>query len=221
MLINFRRRGGDVFIPPYFGISDQCQHYKVVDARIKCQKARKVNNFEIETTASKTLVNVLQSDSYSGELKALTALKIQEGSSQYPQPSKSTQLKASDYSFAPDSVMSDVQPSRSELKMEESEECNVPQVDTKILERIKKHGTLCTFGSGEFSHLFNFRDVHGPKLDRQGNHEGIATTKQNGWVCVDYIYYRYVHYAYSKCRYISLIIIFVFSVWSGMNNSND
>jgi hypothetical protein len=67
-----------------------------------------------------------------------------------------------------------------------------PYLDIEVLEQVLRSGTLCTFGIGEFSHKFHFRDVYGPKLDREGGNEGVATTRQNGRVCVEYIFYRYI-----------------------------
>jgi hypothetical protein len=61
--------------------------------------------------------------------------------------------------------------------------------EIEIINQINEKGVPCSFGEGELSHRFHFKNVYGSQLDRRDHCENIATTKQIGWVCVDYIFY--------------------------------
>jgi len=201
---NNRRRGQDEFMPPCLGISDQCQHYQVVNERLGLRKKKKSNFFEIHSSDSNKFTSILNSEDptkkfHSGATNMPNSPSIVSARSSmsafYANPVETdsdllTQDSNFRLSYKPSSILEFADGDGGYDVIDRIVTTAAPHVDIEVLESILRSGILCTFGSSELSHKFFFKDVYASKLDGQRTAEGIATTKQNGWVCVDYIFYR-------------------------------
>lgn len=68
---------------------------------------------------------------------------------------------------------------------------NQSEFDEDVVDELTTCGVACDFESGYLSHSLKFRDIHAGKLDRRDGDAGSGvTTKQSGWICVDYIFQR-------------------------------
>jgi len=76
------------------------------------------------------------------------------------------------------------------------------QTDARIIHEMRTLGIHCEFDTGTLTHRLNFRDVYISQMDRKdGSSEDVGSTFHNKWICVDYIFYRYIaSYSLLFCR---------------------
>jgi hypothetical protein len=167
-------------VPTRLGISDQCFHYKVHHERLM-----KFNNQEhlfeslsYESTKHVYLSgynnprpNVLVKSELGNEIEMVNII-----AQTIKQPANENQQK--------ENVYARTQASR-----------DVSHPNPLILSDITNKGSRCTFGTGELSHAFNFRDVYGSSNPGEENSDEdkhfVTTCQSYKWVRVDYIYYRF------------------------------
>jgi len=198
------RRGMNDFIPVYVGISDQCQHYKVVLERYKMFRASRKNVFEMDLSAQAHLVNLYSNDINSFVLapkaSAVSASARRSASNiSRPTLSRTTNVTTTANNFSNDVELVDLEEEQNFANGTIINKDNLPNGKTdyhfdpkdhaKLMDEIFKSGTVCSFGSGELSHKLRLRNVYSPKLDRVESPDGVATTRQNVWTCVDYMFY--------------------------------
>ncbi|CAL8103348.1 unnamed protein product [Orchesella dallaii] len=210
-----QRKGFDSVLPRDLGITDQCQHYKVVLERLKRWKKTRVNRFDLDQKVQESLVNIFP---YIEDVQARNEIEesetcmlsppddlislmspVTEGVEPAPsimETEESQLLSQAAKKIA--AIQSGSEPSNSShnaavLQLKKIREQAFPsqksleRLDGRVLAELEKYKQACTFGSGRLSHNLFFRDIHAPKLSRKDN-GAVVTTRQQGWICVDYIF---------------------------------
>ncbi|ODM98359.1 Protein angel 2 [Orchesella cincta] len=207
------RKGFDSVLPRDLGITDQCQHYKVVLERLKRWKKSRVNKFELDQKLQESLVNIypylekvqpmeidgetcllsppedlisLLSPVTEGVEQAPSVVETQEGQLLARAAKKIEDMQNGSESSEPsrDATLLQLQKIREEAYPSQR---SLEKLDGRVIAELEKYKHTCTFGSGKLSHNLFFRDIHAPKLSRRDN-EAVVTTRQHGWICVDYIF---------------------------------
>jgi len=172
-----RKRGVVEFLPSYFGISDQCQHYRIQLERVKQWRTQRKDRLALDRKTELGLINIRSEDA--------------------PQTTAVSSAPSSDLSVT--NVINVMLYNNSHWNhgvwLTNFHYFQMPQEFTdfseeqqeRLLSEMRKFGISCSFGSGILSHDLKLRNVYGHKLDRK-DAENYATTKQATWTCVDFIY---------------------------------
>ena len=202
------------FLPPYLGISDQCQHFKLVLERLQQWQSHRKPYFQLKSV-DRSLINVFASGANHPDISQY-ALRPEDDDAE-SEPRRNTpvversqnKIGSRSVTFSDDVNVDD--PDQSDLATSFSDaqagasaskastatslaatlETKVDEeTQRKTLAKISKFGIPCSFESGELQHGFRFSNVYVPQLDRRDRTDASCTTKQACWTTVDYIFYR-------------------------------